>query len=127
MDILNNSKVESIKNNDKPLKQININKNTVQKPFITEDINNNNKIDTLKNVNTGNIEEMKLKRWNIIIIRQYLNTFKTELQSIYGKNLKEFEKKLFLLDNNKLLITGILENITVELNLKKNSDIYKSG
>ena len=94
----------------KPFNKKNNKKNNDEEYDINE--NNNNILDTLKNVNSGNIDELKLKRSNIIIIRQYLNTFKNDLTGIYGKDIKGFQKKLFSFNNDQLLI--ILENIRVE-------------
>lgn len=106
-------KEEPPKLNIKPLynnRKNNKNKNNDDEYDIND--NNNNILDTLKNVNSGNIDELKLKRSNIIIIRQYLNTFKNDLTGIYGKDIKGFQKKLFSFNNDQLLI--ILENIRVE-------------
>ena len=84
-------------------------------------INKNSIIDTLKNCNVGNVDELKLKRSTIIIIRQYINTFEEQLKNIYiNKSL--FEKKLFTLTIDQLQV--ILEDIRIQLNLIRNKDVF---
>jgi len=74
--------------------------------------------DVIKNIDVcWNIDEMKEKRSLIIIIRQYIGTFKKELSEL---NINE--KLLFNYDIMKLKI--LLENIRIELNLKKNSTLF---
>ena len=67
--------------------------------------NKSNIIETIKNCNTGPIEEIKEKRSLIIIIRQYINVFTKELINIY-LNKSIFEKRLFSLtvDQLKLIL-----------------------
>ena len=80
-----------------------------------------NIMDTIKNCNTGNIDDLKQKRSLIIIIRQYINTFEKQLINIY-LNKNTFEKKLFTLSTEQLQI--IIENIRIELNLGRNKDMF---
>ena len=85
-------------------------------------INKSNIIDTIKNVSSvGTIEELREKRSNITIIRQYINTFQKELINIYV-NKATFEKKLYLLSIDALKI--ILEDIRITLNLSRNKTIF---
>ena len=106
--------------------------NKIKKTFkiINDSFNNHNLsnindrsriIDTIKNCNTGPIDEIKEKRSLIIIIRQYVNTFPKELINIYlNKNV--FEKRLFTLSVDQLKL--ILENIRLELNLQRNKNMF---
>ena len=83
--------------------------------------NKSNIIETIKNCNTGPIEEIKEKRSLIIIIRQYINVFTKELINIY-LNKSIFEKRLFTLTVDQLKL--ILENIRIELNLNRNKNMF---
>lgn len=87
--------------------------------IVIKDIPKNNIVhDVIKNIDVcTNIDEMKEKRWLIIIIRQYIKTFKKELSDL---NINE--KQLFNYDIMKLKV--LLENIRIELNLKKNSTLF---
>ena len=89
--------------------------------------NQTNIFETIKNVNIDNnddIEYVKKKRSQIIIIKQYINIFSKELTNILGnQNKNQFEKKLFDLNCDNLEL--ILENIRIELNVKRNHSNFK--
>ena len=106
-----------------------VSKKSVQfknKPFIIkpEIINDkNNVIDVIKNCNIAkDIDELKEIRSNIIIIKQYINTFEKDLKPIFGNNRYIFEKKLFTLNLNQLKV--ILEDIRITINLKSNKSSF---
>jgi len=75
-------------------------------------------------INCNDVEELKKKRSNIVIIRQYLNMFDDKLERIYGKDKNQFIKKLFNLTNEQLYI--IIENIRVELSISRNYNIFNN-
>lgn len=98
-------KLITVEYNEEPKKQIN------KTDLIHDVINNTN------NLINDDVNELREKRSLIIIIRQYLKVFKKELQDL---NINE--KLLFNHNINKLKV--ILENIRIELNLKKNSNLF---
>lgn len=67
---------------------------------------------------------MKEKRSNIVIIRQYINSFPEQLKIIYQPNKERFVKSLISLENGKLLC--ILEQIRTELNLIHNKNMFNN-
>ena len=80
-------------------------------------------MDTIKNCNTGSIDELKEKRKVITIIRQYINTFGEKLQTVYV-NKSSFEKKLFIMNIDQLNV--ILEDIRINLNLDRNKNSFNN-
>lgn len=85
-----------------------------------------NIIDVIKNTtnlnSTEDVEELRKRRSTIIIIRQYINTFEKELQSIYGKNKDGFERSLYTLNIDQLNL--ILENIRSNMAIKSNKQNF---
>ena len=84
--------------------------------------NKNNVIETIQNLECNNVDELKERRKQIIIIRQYLNTFPNELKSLYI-NKTIYEKKLYNLSIEQLRM--ILENIRVLINLNRNRSMFQ--
>jgi len=75
-------------------------------------------------IKCDDVDELKKRRSNIIIIRQYLNSFDEQLKKIYGKDKDLFFKKLLKLNNEQLLC--LLESIRVELNIRRNGTIFEN-
>ena len=68
-------------------------------------------------IKADNVDELKERRSNIIIIRQYLQTFHEKLKKIFGSNKDKFMKNLIKLNNEQLLC--ILEQIRCELKFQE--------
>ena len=103
----------------KPKKTVKINKLKKQKS-INFDANHS----YINEIKASNVDELKIKRKNIIIIRQYLETFPEKLMKISGNNCQKFIKNLLTLSNEQLLC--ILEQIRCELSISRNSGIFNN-
>lgn len=126
VNLKNNSLINSLNNSKTDIK---INENVINNniphpiPIINENKNDyiHDIINNTSNNNYSNIDDLKEKRHHIIIIRQYINTFPIELKNIFV-NKDNFNKKLFNMTIDQLKL--LLENIRVELNLKKNNTLF---
>jgi len=117
-DVIEKNKLNKSVASIKPLNK------TINKSIKIKKLNEEQNISFIHDIKADNKDELKLKRTNMIIIRQYLNTFDNELKKIYGNNKEKFIKNLMSLNNNELLF--ILEQIRCELNIKRNSNIFEN-
>jgi len=117
-DVIEKNKLNKSVASIKPLNK------TINKSIKIKKLNEEQNISFIHDIKADNKDELKLKRTNMIIIRQYLNTFDNELKKIYGNNKEKFIKNLMSLNNNELLC--ILEQIRCELNIKRNSNIFEN-
>lgn len=84
--------------------------------------NENEQFIDLVNIPSGSVDDLKKRRSKIIVIRQYIQNFKNELQSVIGPNEKQFIAKLITKSFEDLDI--IYNNIRFELNLKTNEQNF---
>lgn len=119
----NNEFQEIKKNNDFKILN-NLNNSVVSIKPTKKPIKNNQNTSFIHEIKCANVEELKKRRSNIIIIRQYLNTFDEQLKKIYGNNKDKYISTLTKLSNEQLLY--VLEDIRVELSIKRNGTLFKN-
>lgn len=120
---------EELKSNYDNHSQISVKFNTKKNKKnnnLLDKINNNKSIvfDTLKNVNIGDLDEIKEKRPLIIKIRKYIKLYPEQLKHLY-KNKQIFETNLLGLSIHQLNL--ILEDIRITINLDRNEDIFMTS